>query len=1113
MRPVSTAHAQVQISNTEKDLGPNRRCTVRTRRYGRLEAFARERAEERHRPVFAWRTRPAEARRLARRSPVGHERRALQMQAMNALGHVEGGAAWPAPRPFRWGLPEPRSALLRRPRLMRLLLGRWQHRVTVLAGGAGLGKTTLLAQAAAENRLAPRGEDVWFDVGFGGVDGLSLTDRVVAALDLGETATADFAAVAEAIWSRAAVEICLIFDDVHALASSSASVRWLGALIHALPANGHVVLATRDEEIPLSLVGLEGDGDVLRLDESQLRFSHEELAQFAADRGIDPSRLEGTGGWPAIAELTATAGPHVCGAYLWEEVLGRLLAEQRQALTALCDLGGADDLLLSAALGRPVDLSALLMGVPLVERRTDGWAVPHSLWRTAGGLQLERLERAAIYERAARHFCERERFDAAFKLLSEGELWEQAPDLFRLACLASDRRHPLRLGQWLSASPRSVRRSAPGLLAAALHTAFTAPAGAVDPLRRAAAACRDAGDVDAELCAIAQLGRLAWFWQDPSLVGPELGRRLVELAASGHPTARALAAFGRATVADLAGDDAAVLSELADIEWAVLDPSLEIMATWLYGVVRLGMGDADAVSELVERLQMTSEPNLRIVVDGLRLRAWWAQGRVDEVLNEAPAAIDAVRAGGVASTCHLVLTNSAVLFSLAGYVTEARRCLDEAAAFAPSRPQRGQQVRAALAAASLHLADGREDEAAATLRETIEAHGLDRGIDRRGWRHLLALSYVLVPDSRSYWDGAELRGYLRTARRLAAAVVAVRSGRGRQHLLSLELPETGVIRSALPVPFAAELGAGLASLGHSDAIDLLDALGAPGRDALRALARRHGPMAKPARALLVARPAPPPCVTYIAALGPLALRREGTQRSEVVSPNLRRKRVHELLAFLIGHRSTSRTAMCAALWPDLHARASNNNLGVTLNHLLRALEPWRRPGEAAYLVRVDAQTIRLATGDHLHIDTDDFDDHLRAARQAESDGSLSLALEHLLAAVALYRGELHTELADTTWLAFEREHFRSQYVTAATRAAHLLVGHGDVSQAERIAIRALEADPWAEGAHAVLVSAAMARGDRADAHRKLERCLQVLTELGVQPSPPIQQLQQRIHAG
>src|SRR5512145_1451267 len=86
------------------------------------------------------------------------------------------------PRSFRFEPPEPRPRSLTRPRLLRALLGRWEHRVTVVVGGPGLGKTTLLAQAVAENRLAPRGEDVWLGLGPADAAGDALAVDVLAAV-------------------------------------------------------------------------------------------------------------------------------------------------------------------------------------------------------------------------------------------------------------------------------------------------------------------------------------------------------------------------------------------------------------------------------------------------------------------------------------------------------------------------------------------------------------------------------------------------------------------------------------------------------------------------------------------------------------------------------------------------------------------------------------------------------------------------------------------------------------------------------------------------------------------------------------------------------------------
>ena len=85
-------------------------------------------------------------------------------------------------RSFRFDPPEVRPDLLTRPRLLRSLTGRWQHRVTSVTGGPGLGKTTLLAQAIAENKLAPRGTDVWVGIERQDADADRLARVVAAAL-------------------------------------------------------------------------------------------------------------------------------------------------------------------------------------------------------------------------------------------------------------------------------------------------------------------------------------------------------------------------------------------------------------------------------------------------------------------------------------------------------------------------------------------------------------------------------------------------------------------------------------------------------------------------------------------------------------------------------------------------------------------------------------------------------------------------------------------------------------------------------------------------------------------------------------------------------------------
>jgi DNA-binding SARP family transcriptional activator len=332
----------------------------------------------------------------------------------------------------------------------------------------------------------------------------------------------------------------------------------------------------------------------------------------------------------------------------------------------------------------------------------------------------------------------------------------------------------------------------------------------------------------------------------------------------------------------------------------------------------------------------------------------------------------------------------------------------------------------------------------------------------------------------------------------------------RRSLRELDLSSMSRVRSGLHHRFAVELALGLQAAGRPEGATLLEALGPRGRDAMRAEAATRTPRAKLAKSLLAAVPAPPAHHTEIAVLGPLALARNG---EPIADRDLKRERVRALLAFLVGHRKTRRAAIMATLWPDLEERAAANNLRVTMTYLLRVLEPARSAREPAYHIRIDGQSVTLVTSDWLRIDADRFNEHVTRAARAESDGTPSLALEHNLAAVALYRGEAHEGVADADWIALEREHFRVRFVAAATRAGELLVARGDVDEAERVARRAIEVDPWAEDAYAVLVSVALARRDRSAARRTLDRGLAALTDLGVEPSEDTRRLRRRLRGG
>ena len=1029
-------------------------------------------------------------------------------------------------RSFRFQPPEPRPGSLTRPRLLRALLGRWEHRLTTVVGGPGLGKTTLLAQAVAENRLAPRGEDVWIGLEPGDADGDGLARDVMAAVSAAGVPIAgtvpsttreapDPAEVADATWRRSPTALCLVVDDVHLLPPGSLGARWLADLIDALPANGHVLLAGRWSP-PMPLARLATQGAVLELTEDDLRFSEGELAEFAARRGISPERLGDTGGWPAMAELVASVGRDLAGDYLWEEVLDPLGLERRRVLAVLCDLGGADDSLASAALGAPVELASVVAGVPLVATGAGGWRVPHPLWSAVSSLTLSDDERASTRRRAIDHLVAERRYDEAVTLAREAELDDAVPGILRAACIGPPRPSGRQLERWLADLPDAVRQTAGVTLAAGVRAAVLTPGEATEPLQTAIRRCREVSDRDGELGALALLGEVAW-WQGDVGVLTGVLPRITELAAEGHPLARAVASLGQAVIADIVGSDDDVLAHLDAIEPRVLDDAWAAMADWLRATTLAGGGRAEEAIPVIDGIPPTADPALQVAVEGVRHQARWTLGHVDDVVAAVPSLMERYEAAGVLQFVVVSLAEAAFVLAWVGDVEGARRLVARARRTGTDVDV-GQTARLALAEAGLLVTAGDEPAAADLLEQAIATHGLESGINRRIWRRGLALTYVLLPSARRRWDAAELRGQVGEARALARAVVALRDGAGgtraretaRRCLRDLDLSDVSRVRVGLHHRFAVDLALGLEAAGRPEGATLLDALGPRGRDDMRAEATRRTHRSRLARSLLAAVPAPPADVTEVAVLGRLAVTRAA---EPVADGDLRRERVRALLAFLVAHRTTNRAAIIAALWPDFDERAAANNLRVTLTYLLRVLEPRRLPREPAYNIRTRGQTVRLVDSDWLRIDVDQFEEHVAGAARAEAEGTPSLALGHNLAAVALYRGEAFEGLGDADWIALEREHFRSRFVAAATRAGELLIGQGNLEEAERMAWRAVEVDPWAEGAYAVLVSAALARGDRAAARRMLERGLAAVADLGLEPSEETRRLRRRLHGG
>jgi DNA-binding SARP family transcriptional activator len=994
-----------------------------------------------------------------------------------------------------------RTSLVRR-RLLRLLDQRFATPVTVVVAPAGFGKTTLLAQAVAENRRhAAELHDVWLTCSADDAAGSPLIDGLCRALGVPSAggAAAGIERLVEATWHRSPAEVVFVIDDVHEIAPGSPGTAVLAQVVAAMPRNVHFVFSGRQDP-PLALSRLEVLGNVVRIGESDLRFTEDELDEFASLRAVPGRQLAGSGGWPALAELAASAVPSVAAAFLWEEVLDAIPAATRRELALLAHVGAVDDALASAVLGRTVDVAELTAHLPLVASTAAGSRQIHALWRPHAAKLVGPAEIAEARRRAGVALAGAGDPATAVRLLADAGAWD---DVTGVVVDVLGAAHPPVAGDlvaaWLGRLPDHLADGPLARLMGAVATVQTAPGAAARLLGEAADAFRAEGNPAGELACMAQLGQLAWWAEDPTTLARLMGR-LFELEALGVANAGPLACLARALIADLSADADRVLAEIDDIPAGSLSAVSQSMVDWLRASTLNHLGRLNEGLAAAEASLAHASPLIAPMVESTRLQALWFAGRIDEVLDRMPALLDATAAIGQRDYTALLASTCCLAFAADGRLAEAERHLALARRVAASPDTPLVDVNLAIATAAVAVARGDEAAAATALEEHLGRASGDvlTGLAAYPRQRSLVLWYVLVPSSRPAWEAASLGPCYDVARDLARRIVTGRSDQPAA-LPEAPLPEPDIVRAAVPLPWITELALAHIDAGRQDGWALLDAVWPRAQPDVRQHAdgQDRSPLGRPARTALARLPVPPASRLELRLLGHVELARDG-ELTEV--PEWRRERVRALLAYLTLHGAASRERLGDALWPELEPGAQSRNLRVTLTHLLRVLEPDRGDRDAAFLVRSHGSGLLLRhEGGYLDTDIWRFDALVRKARDADAAGNPSVALEAMEQVVALWRDD-PVELAAHAWAVPEIEHRRLRLVEMATRAGELLLARADLTRAVAMGEAALRCDPYVERAHRVVVAAQLAASQHSAARRAVERYRDVLAEVGTSPA-------------
>ncbi|MEM1334551.1 MAG: hypothetical protein AAGG08_13950, partial [Actinomycetota bacterium] len=431
-----------------------------------------------------------------------------------------------------------RRSQVERTRLLGLLADRHVTRVTLIEGGAGVGKSTLIAQSLAASPVNRPGWERIVECGrpIGGAIGPDELAKLVA-LAIGAPSS-EFRSIVDEFLIAAPNQAVLWFDDAHRLHASC--TRWLDELIDSLPGNGHVVLAGRS--LPsIRTRRLQLAGQVMRIDQDQLCFDDDERAVFRHLRRLDDDRSER---WPALAELRASSGADGALEYLTEEVLGSIDPERRRLLAGLTSLDSIDTRHVSALTQHltgevvdpaTVDLEVLTKDLPFIRMADDGSVRFHDLVRDALRATLDRATAYELDVVIAAEFLRRGDASAAVRrfaaLGDESGVAAAAQHLIEDIHTTAEPAVVELVGRVLGDDPLATTLEAVSL-------AISAPSIAVPALRAAVDAAVARGRTDLETFARLRLAEIGYSG-DSTLVS-ESAVRIDELASSGERAARRL---------------------------------------------------------------------------------------------------------------------------------------------------------------------------------------------------------------------------------------------------------------------------------------------------------------------------------------------------------------------------------------------------------------------------------------------------------------------------------------------------------------------------------------------------------------------------------------------
>lgn len=221
----------------------------------------------------------------------------------------------------------------------------------------------------------------------------------------------------------------------------------------------------------------------------------------------------------------------------------------------------------------------------------------------------------------------------------------------------------------------------------------------------------------------------------------------------------------------------------------------------------------------------------------------------------------------------------------------------------------------------------------------------------------------------------------------------------------------------------------------------------------------------------------------------------------------------ELLSLLFIHRDRPqpRESLSETLWRDQPPATSRKNLRQTLWKLKTVLEA--QPRKEPPCLLVDSDWIQLNPSAHWWLDIAEFEQAFGSIKNRNARELNPQDYRNVEQAADLYQGDL-LEGWYQDWCIYERERYRSMYLTLLTRLVQYCELNRKFEAGLAYGEKLIQHDRAYERAHRQMMRLYFMSGDRTGALRQYSRCVAALhEELGVDPSDRTIQLYEQIKVG